>query len=376
MARSLRELSRFGLVVGLLGLGGCSLWPWGEKLPDLPAIKGGNPASVAWSASVGKSGEFTFAPAVGQGVIYTAGANGTVYMISEATGRSAGNFDASKRLTAGVGFGESRVVVANEKGDVLAFDPNGKSLWKSSIGAEVIATPFVQSGVVVVRTSDGRMFGLNALDGKRKWTYQRAAPALMLRSTASVTFARGTIYAGFPGGKLVALELDTGKPIWEATVSLPRGATELERIADIGGLPIVDGTRVCAAVYQGRSGCVETLNGNVLWSRELSGASGVAVDDKNLYFSDEQGNVLALDKVSGASVWKQEALVKRKPGTPVVFAGRLWVGDSLGNVHALSIDNGQLVGRITTDGSSVETLMTTADALLAQTDKGGLFAIR
>jgi outer membrane protein assembly factor BamB len=317
-----------------------------------------------------------FTPAVGQGVIYAGGANGSLYMISEATGRSTGSFDASKRITAGVGYGDGRVVVANEKGDVLAFDANGKSLWKSSIGAELIATPFVQGGVVVVRTSDGRMFGLNALDGKRKWTYQRATPSLMLRSTASVAFARGTIYAGFPGGKLVALELESGKPIWEATVSLPRGATELERIADIGGLPIVDGTRVCAAVYQGRTGCVETLNGNVLWSRELSGASGVAFDDKNLYFSDEQGNVQALDKVSGASVWKQEALVKRKPGTPVVFAGRVWVGDAVGNVHALASDNGQLVGRITTDGSAVESLISTTDALLAQTDKGGLFAIR
>lgn len=371
-----RRTLRVTVLAGLLGLGGCSLWPWGEKLPDLPPIKTASPASVAWSASVGKSGEFMFTPAVGQGVIYAGGANGSLYMISEATGRSTGSFDASKRITAGVGYGDGRVVVANEKGDVLAFDANGKSLWKSSIGAELIATPFVQGGVVVVRTSDGRMFGLNALDGKRKWTYQRATPSLMLRSTASVAFARGTIYAGFPGGKLVALELESGKPIWEATVSLPRGATELERIADIGGLPIVDGTRVCAAVYQGRTGCVETLNGNVLWSRELSGASGVAFDDKNLYFSDEQGNVQALDKVSGASVWKQEALVKRKPGTPVVFAGRVWVGDAVGNVHALASDNGQLVGRITTDGSAVESLISTTDALLAQTDKGGLFAIR
>ena len=102
----------------------------------------------------------------------------------------------------------------------------------------------------------------------------------------------------------------------------------------------------------------------------------MAADDKNLYFADEQGNVIALDKVSGASVWKQESLAKRKPGTPVVFAGRVWLGDSTGLVHALSIENGSLVGRIPTDGSAVESLLIVTDSLVAQTDKGGVYAIR
>jgi outer membrane protein assembly factor BamB len=358
-------------------LSGCSWLPfWGEKLPALPTLSAPSPAKVVWSASVAKSGEYAFTPAVGQGVIYVAGPNGGVMAISEATGRAASTLDAGKRLTGGVGFGEGRIVVANQRGDVVAMDPAGKVLWTASTAGEILAAPLVQSGVAVVRTSDGRIIGLNILDGKRKWLYQRPAPALTLRSSASVVFGRGTLYAGFPGGKLVALDADSGKPIWEATLSIPRGATELERIADIGGLPILDGTRVCAAVYQGRSGCVETLNGNVLWSREVSGATGMAADDKNLYFADEQGNVVALDKVSGASVWKQEALAKRKPGTPVVFAGRVWLGDSKGLVHALSVDNGSLAGRISTDGSAVESLTVANDSLLAQTDKGGVFAIR
>lgn len=358
-------------------LSGCSWLPfWGEKLPNLPTLSAPSPAKVAWSASVAKSGEYVFSPAIGQGVIYITGPNGSVLAISEATGRSTTSFDAGKQLTGGVGFGDGRIVVANQKGEVIALDTAGKVLWTTSTTGEVLAAPAIQAGVVVVRTSDGRILGLNVLDGKRKWQYQRPAPALTLRSAAGVVFGRGTLYAGFPGGKLVALDVDSGKPIWEATLSIPRGATELERIADIGGLPVLDGTRVCAAVYQGRSGCVETLNGNVLWSREVSGATGVAADDKNLYFADEQGNVIALDKVSGASVWKQEALVKRKPGTPVVFAGRVWLGDSTGLIHALSTENGSLAGRIATDGSTVDSLTVVNDALVAQTDKGGVYAIR
>jgi outer membrane protein assembly factor BamB len=371
------------LVSGLLLVSGCGSLslpslplPWGERLPVLPTLSAPSPAKVAWSASVAKSGEYVLVPAAGQEVIYVAAANGTVTTISEATGRTSGSFEAAKRLTAGVGYGENRIVVGNELGEVIATDTAGKVLWKAAISGELLAQPHVLPGLVIVRTADGRVVGLNALDGKRKWSYQRPTPPLTLRSTAGVISGRGTIYVGFPGGKLVALEAESGKPTWEATLSLPRGATELERIADVGGLPVLDGTRVCAAVYQGRSGCVETLNGNVLWSREISGATGMAADSKNLYFADELGNIIALDKVSGASVWKQEALVKRKPGNPVVFAGRVWLGDSTGTVHALSVDNGSLVGRISTDGSPVESLSLISDTLVAQTDKGGVFGIR
>jgi len=128
-------------------------------------------------------------------------------------------------------------------------------------------------------------------------------------------------------------------------------------------------------VYQGRTGCVETLSGNVLWSREISSPDGVAVDAKNVYVADTGGNVFALDKTNGATLWKLEKLVRRDPGTPILVKGKVLVGDKDGLIHVLSPENGDLIGRVPTDGSRVVSLLNNGDGAIAQTDKGGVFAI-
>ena len=357
-------------------LSGCAWFGGGDKkIPALPALTTVNSATLAWSASVGKSNGYLFVPGFGDRLVYAASHGGDVYALAEEGGRTVTRIETKARLAGGVGVGDNLVVVASVKGDVLAFDAAGRSLWKASVAGDILAAPAVVGAKVIVRTADGRIFALNRVDGKRQWVFQRATPSLTLRTNASVVSNRGTLYAGYAGGKVVAIEIEGGKPIWEATISLPRGATELERIADVAGLPVIDDSRVCAAVYQGRTGCVETLSGNVLWSREISSPDGVAVDAKNVYVADTGGNVFALDKTNGATLWKLEKLAHRDPGTPILVNGKLLVGDKDGLVHVMSPENGDLIGRLTTDGSRVVSLLANGDRAIAQTDMGGVFAI-
>ncbi len=358
----------------LAGVSGCGFLGGSKKLTPLAEIRD-SAISMQWSASVGRAKGYLFSPSLGDKIIYAAANDGSISALADQGGGIVSRIDAKSKLSAGAGFGEETVVVANTQGEVLAFDGSGRSLWKTSLGGEILAAPFVAQGTVVVRTADGRMFALNRADGKRKWVFTRAAPALTLRTNASVTLARNVIYAGFPGGKVIAVELDSGRPVWEATISLPRGTTELERIADVAGLPVIDESRVCAAVYQGRTGCMETLSGNVLWTRDIASADGVAVDGKNIYVADTDGNVVALDKTSGATVWKQEKLQNRDVGTPVVVQGRIVLGDRLGFIHSLAADSGELTGRIATDGSRVVSLVSGGGRVIAQTERGGVFAI-
>lgn len=360
----------------LLTVSGCAWFGGGAKKPPaLPALPATNAVSLAWSANVGKSGGYLFSPSFGDRLVYAASHGGDVYALSEEGGRTVTRIETKAKLAGGVGVGDNLVVVATVKGDVLAFDAAGRSIWKASVAGDVLAAPVVVGAKVIVRTADGRIFALNRIDGKRQWVFQRATPSLTLRTNANVVSNRGTLYAGYPGGKVVAIEVEGGKPVWEATLSLARGATELERIADVAGVPVLDDTRVCAAVFQGRTGCVESLSGNVLWSREISSADGVAVDARYIYVADTEGNLFALDKTNGATLWKLEKLVRRDPGTPILVNGKLVVGDKDGLIHVMSTENGDLIGRLPTDGSRVVSLLRNGDIAIAQTDKGGVFAI-
>jgi len=138
----------------------------------------------------------------------------------------------------------------------------------------------------------------------------------------------------------------------------------------------VDGTNVCAAAFQAKVACFEIQSRNQLWSRDLSTALPLAGDTRYVYVVDDKGAVHALDKVTGASVWKQDKLLYRKVTAPMLVAGLLVVGDGFGYLHVLSTDDGSIVGRLATDGSAVLAMVPAAGGAAVQTAKGSVALVR
>ena len=369
-----------------LALAGCGSWnplvavglqsEPANKPTALAPIKATVTPRVSWTQSVGKSQGFAFRPAVYERRVYAASADGSISIIDEDSGKLVSRVETKKKLSGGLEAGDGKVIAGTMKGEVVALDTAGKAVWTTSVAGEVIAPASVSRKVAVVRTADGRIFGFNLDDGKRKWVFQRASPSLLLRSEAGVLAIGQDVVAGYPNGKLLALDIDDGKLTWEATVAQPRGATELERIADVAGLPVVDGGNVCAAAFQGKVACFEIATRNMLWSRDLSSSRGLARDERHIYLVDDAGNVHALAKEGGASVWKQDKLAYRKLTAPVVFERQVLVGDYEGYVHVLSPETGEIVGRIATDGSPISWIVPTNGGVLVQTDKGTVAMIR
>jgi outer membrane protein assembly factor BamB len=240
-----------------------------------------------------------------------------------------------------------------------------------------LSAPAGNAAVVIARSGDNKVFGLNARDGNRIWEYQAATPPLTLRAAPGIVLVgEASVVAGFPAGKLLVLNTQTGAVLWETSVATPRGNNELERIADIAGFPLVESDQVCAVTYQGRIGCYETARGTQVWARVASSAGTVSSGGTTLYYTEESGSVIALDKQSGASVWKQDKLFGRKVSSPLASGSYVVVGDYEGYVHFLSRDDGSFVARIGTDGSPITAQpVSLDDRILVQTGEGGLFAI-
>lgn len=380
----MRRLDVALLVLASLLGAGCStvekLNPFGSSGPvvkpnELVTLQPTADVKSVWQASVGSAGSYSFSPAIVGESIYAGARDGSLMRFDG--GRQVWRIAAGQMISGGVGSDGKLVVVGTPKGEVLAFDAsNGRELWKARVSSEVLAAPAIADGLVVVRSGDARIFGFDAMDGKRRWVYQRSTPALALRTSVGVLLAGKFTLAGFPGGKLVAIANNNGAAVWEVTVALPKGSTELERVADVTSIPAVSGSTICAAAFQGRIACFESNSGNTLWSRDMSSSVGVDMDNRYVYVTDDKGAVHALDRNSGASVWKQDKLALRSVSRPVALGSLIAVADYQGYVHFLRREDGAFAARQATDGSAVRAdLQAYGNGLLIQTANGSLHAI-
>lgn len=372
------------VVVAALLVTGCStidsLNPFASsgtapKMAELVPIQTTIEARVAWKESLSKSEGYVFSPAVVGDSVYAAGAKGDVVRLEGGSVRWKAN--AGIPLSGGVGSDGSRVIVGSPKGDIIAFDANdGKELWRAKVTSEVLAAPVVNRSLVVVRSGDNRLFAFDANDGKRKWVYQRQTPPLSLRSFAAPLIDNNYVFVGFPGGKIVAVTVNNGAAAWEGTVALPKGTTELDRVADITAAPVLAGRMICAVAYQGRVACFDLNTGNLAWARDMSSSAGLAADNRYVYVSDDKGAVHALDLASGASIWKQDKLFLRQLSAPVARGRLVAVADVKGVLHLLSRDDGSFVARVTTDGTPVTAPLQVVDnKILLQTRGGAVMAV-
>jgi outer membrane protein assembly factor BamB len=360
----------------LIWLAACSS-PEGPKPAELPVLEHEAPVRTAWSAAAGSGGRFSFVPALAEGSIYAAARDGTVTRFAANDGRTLWRVSSVPRLSAGVASDGRIAVVANEEGEVVALDAqSGQERWKARVSSEVLAAPAIGAGLVLVRSIDNRVYAFGADDGKRRWVYQRAPSSLIIRTPSGVTIDGDTAFAAFAAGKLAAIALSNGGLRWEATVALPKGATELERVTDVVGNPAVQGREVCAATYQGRVACYETANGRQLWARDVSSLTGVALDARYAFVADERGAVQAFDRTDGRSVWKQDKLAHRQLSLPRPYGELVAVGDLEGYVHFLARDTGAFVARHATRGGPVQVPPLAAPGgLIVQTQDGSLQAL-
>lgn len=388
-----------GLVLVAMTLTGCSTVKGWFAGKDAEAKKALEPAELVkfeptlkvskiWSASVGK-GEGRIglrqAPVVADGRVYAAAVEGGVHALDLQTGKEVWEYKPAKekkkpklRLSGGPGVGDGLVVIGTLDGQVIALDAsNGTEKWKSKVPGEVIAAPAIAQGLVFVRSNDGRTTALDAATGEQRWFNAQELPSLTVRGNAPVVAGPGALFIGNDDGTLSALAMQDGRPLWEQTVGTPEGRTELERMADIDGAPVLEGNTLYVSSFKNETMAIEGPTGRPLWSRDHGGGGGVAVTSGNVVVTDGKGTVYGLDKTSGSAMWSQQALARRSVTGAAVQGDYAVVGDYKGYLHWLRLSDGELAARAKSGGDALLAAPVVADGIaVVQNVDGKLTAFR
>lgn len=302
-----------------------------------------------WSRGTGDGTDEQYlklSPVVANQRIYVVDTDGDLTAMDATNGDEIWSKDIDARVTGGPGYGEQMVMVGTGDGDVIAFNAdNGKRLWKAEVSSEVLSAPQRAGDTVVARTVDGKIFGLDSKTGRRHWVYDRSVPPLTLRGTGMPVIKDGTVIAGFDGGRMAALDLSSGRLLWETRIAAAKGTSELERLVDIDSEPVIIDGVIYVASFQGQLAAVQMATGRVLWSRDISSYAGFCVDSATVYVTDDESNIRAFDRYSGDLLWKQEKLHGRAVTAPALIGNYLVVGDVQGYLHWMSKQDGHFVAR-------------------------------
>ena len=342
--------------------------------PSVDIADEGPRVSSVWRARIGgvDKANDRLEPVLDGDTLFVASGQGGVQAVDAQTGRVRWSTSVEPIVSGGVGVGEGLVAVGTRDGQLRVFDAeSGELQWTARVGSEVLAPPRIDQGVVATRTGDGAVFAFDAGSGDRRWLYSRSVPTLSVRGHSAPVFVRNGLVAAFDNGRISALDLESGSRAWEATVSAPEGRTDLDRMVDIDADPVVDGGAIYVGSYQGRLVRMRLSSGEVVWARPISLLGGIAIDESQLYATDEEGRLWALDRSNGATMWRLDALEGLELSAPIRHGDYLLVGGSDGNVYWVKPDTGRIVARRTIGSARIAAQPVVQDTIAYILDLNG-----
>lgn len=304
--------------------------------------------------------------------VVVASGNGTVLTLDARTGAEISRASAGAALAAGVGSDGRTAAVVTHANQVVAFD-GSRELWRQRLPTQSYTAPLVAGGRVFVLGADRSLVALDGRSGTQLWKLQRPAEPLVLRQAGVLLPVGNTLVAGL-AGRMVGIDPDNGRVLWEAPIASARGTNDVERLIDLVAGVGRSGTLVCARAFQAAVGCVDTADGSVRWSRPANAAVGVAMDGERVFGAEADGQLLAWRADSGERAWQSERLKWRRLTAPLVLGRSVVVGDDAGMVHMFARESGAVLNRMSTDSSGIAaTPVMAGNALVVVTRSGGIY---
>lgn len=391
--RNLYKRMALGVAVSL-ALQGCSLFSSEEDLTPmapLPVVESAFSADTKWSSSVGDGiGDFysQLQPVVEEDHIYAAARDGDVTAFDRNSGETLWSVDLadlpinadkrSARLSGGLVSRYGKLFLGSENGVVYALnEANGEVLWQTTVPGEVVASPAVEDGRVVVLTTSGRLVALDTDEGKLQWTLSEEQPPLTLRSASTPVITNGAVLYGRADGKVGIALLSNGQPVRQSKVADPRGATELDRMVDVDASPLIAGDELYAIAYNGQLMARKLMTGDEVWKRKYSGYRDLAMTGNAIVLTDSRSHLFAVDRRNGLELWSNTQLENRTVTAPVVLGDYVVVGDVEGYLYWLDRTDGSIKAMQQLDSSGLYAApLVDGDTLYVQSRGGKLYAIK
>jgi outer membrane assembly lipoprotein YfgL len=369
---------RLAALLAAAALVGCSSWnPFGPERPtpkELLPIAAPITAAQVWKEGIG-SVEFPMVPAVNGGVVTFASSDGNVVAVDAASGRSVWRANVGAKLSAGVGSDGKVSAVVSRGGELIALEA-GEVKWKKALGVRVATAPLVAGGRIFVLAVDRGVQAFDAADGAKLWQVQRPGEPLTLAQEGVVAAFKDTLVVG-QGPRMAGIDPNVSTIRWEVTIGSPRGANEVERLADLVGPALRTGDLLCARSFQAAVGCVDADRGRIMWTKPIGGTDAIAGDSELLFGADGSDRITAWKTPSGDVTWTSEAVMYRGVGAPGVVGTSVVFGDRDGTLHWFSRAKGEPQLRSTTDGNPITVPpVVVGGTLIVVTRSGGVFAFR
>jgi outer membrane protein assembly factor BamB len=342
-------------------IAGCSSETDTIIMAPVPPVSSEFTPKKLWQADIGQGVGHYFSklkPVYAYDTIYIASRNGELKAISPQDGRTLWKVKINEkrlpRLSGGLTASNNQLYIGSENGDVYAIDAKtGEMKWTSEVTGEVLASPAVDAGLVIVNTSDGSLVALDQKTGLQRWKIASEVPNLTLRGDSSPIALSGGVFWGTSSGRLAAAISSHGQMIWQQTVGLPKGSTEIERLVDVDSSPLVIGGILYSVGYNGQLIAIDLRSSKVSWKRPYSSALDMATDGGRLFIVVDHDHLVAVDSRSGLELWRNKQLENRLLTNPVVIKNYLVVGDSEGYLHWLDRATGNFVAQQLIDASGL-----------------------
>jgi len=310
-----------------------------------------------WKSSVGTGDDelsLQLTPVLIDDYIYSIDVEGELYVIRRDNGKKVWTKSLNEKVSGGLGADKQNLYYTTFQGEIVCIDrQNAEEKWRQVLTSEAISAPSSNGRLVLVQTIDGKLLALGASDGHQRWRYDSIGPILSLRGTPAPIVSQKYTITSFANGEMLAFDNQTGNPFWKATLGLPKGRTELERLVDPDGRAVIDGTTLYAVAYQGKLVALDVTSGQEIWAKDLSSFNHLALGFGKIFATTADGVVVAFNQNTGQELWRNEKFKYRRLGPPVVFDRTVLMADLEGYLHVLSVQDGDTLARKRPDSDGV-----------------------